>query len=66
MKRQPSRAPQNVSTTVWYYESKGSLLFVVESRSGLGTYERTIQFRVPASKLRRSLARMPKPKKAGK
>ena len=55
-RKSPSVEPQKISDTVWYYESRSSLLFVVECRDP--QYHRTIQFKVPRKKLLESLERM--------
>lgn len=48
--------PQNVSKTVWYYESPKSLEFIVECRTE-GNYHQTLRFRVQSRKLIASLKR---------
>lgn len=53
-----SRRPQTVRKDVWYYENRGSLMFVVEVPWLDGGLHKNIRFTVPAYRLRRSLARM--------
>lgn len=53
----PSREPQFVTPTVWYYEERSALLFCVECRDECG-YHKTIQFKVPVKMLRPSLDRI--------
>ena len=50
---EPSRNPQTINKDVWYYEKRGHLEFVVYP--GI---KNPVCFRVPAYRLRRSLARM--------
>ena len=59
VKPSTSREPQRVMDGVWYYEEPGALHFVVECRQWEGVLSH-VEFRVRASKLRRSLGRMPR------
>ncbi len=59
-KSRPSREPQHVSETVWFYEDRASLIFVVEHHAANGNHLATTQFRVLSSRLIKSLRRMGK------
>lgn len=52
----PSREPQNISGTAWYYEGRRYFDFVHEIWEN-GQRIKTVQFRVLASQLRKSLDR---------
>lgn len=62
----PSRDPQHISNTAWYYEAPSSIVVVVEHRTAGGQWVATTQTRIFAAQLRRSLARMRKPARRGK
>ena len=54
-----SLLPQKISEDIWYYEQARSLMFVVRAINCVtGSYAQTIEFAVPAKKLRTSLSRM--------
>lgn len=60
MKAKPEDVkPVHVSDEVWFYPMKNRLEFVVECRTGLGTYHRTIQFHVSAKRMLKALESRP-------
>ena len=56
---EPSRSPQHVHKDIWYYEDRRGIHVVVSGEYFNG---KTISFRIPWGRLRKSLARCkPKP-----
>jgi len=54
-----NRNPVTISRIAWYYENPRSIDVIVECRDEKSDeYHRTLQIRIPASKLERSLTRM--------
>lgn len=57
LKSKLSLEPQMVSRTTWYYEERGGILVVHETRDKNGGFIQTDQFRIPWRKLVASLRR---------
>lgn len=54
----PSRDPQVISKTDWYYEGRKFFIFIHEVRDEHGNHIRTDQFQVPLALLRKSVERV--------
>jgi hypothetical protein len=55
--KKPSLAATKINEDVWYYENRGSLDFVVYTPEVPGKLREVVQFRVPLSKIEKSIKR---------
>lgn len=53
----PSRHPQNISKTAWYYENPRSISVLVEARDANGHHLKTTEVRIPWSRLLKTAKR---------
>lgn len=65
MKRTPSRFPQRITPHIWYYEERRAIHVYLDAEFIRGIYDGTtpstggtLSFKIPRSKLKRSLFRM--------